>query len=368
MGVIYMKHLIENNILEQTKSTIEHLNQHLGTASILLFVCDKSGLVQSDYDNILSAARKPLLGGVFPAIAFEGKTYEQGAVVVGISQSMNTVAVDLSEPTMIQQKITEVTHGTHLPKSVLCWIDAFGSHKTEFVDELYDLFGNSVQYAGGGTGSLDFVPKPCVFTEKGAFTDHAVLGFMEAELEVQIAHGWEPVGQPLKITEIEGNRILSINWRPAFEVYQEELGRNFNQEIAVDGFFDVAKSYPFGILRKDADFVVRDPISTDGKSLLIVDYIPSGEFVYLLNGSKSKLLNGARSIAEKRGHGLKDSKAHLFIDCISRYLYLGADFQEEIGTLDPSAKAFGVLSIGEIANNGSSYLEIYNKTTVMASF
>jgi len=57
----------------------------------------------------------------------------------------------------------------------------------------------------------------------------------------------------------------------------------------------------------------------------------------------------------------------LFIDCISRVLFLGDNFQEEINAiLQYNQNLVGALSLGEIANTSKEYLEFYNKTSVVA--
>jgi len=52
-------------------------------------------------------------------------------------------------------------------------------------------------------------------------------------------------------------------------------------------------------------------------------------------------------------------------------LFLDQDFNQELENVHRfvnDVPFFGVLSLGEIANNGNDYLEFYNKTAVVACF
>ena len=61
-------------------------------------------------------------------------------------------------------------------------------------------------------------------------------------------------------------------------------------------------------------------------------------------------------------------------DCISRSIYLGDDFEQELGrataklrSAAPNAPLAGALTLGEIASIGDRYLEFLNKSFVVAT-
>ena len=58
--------------------------------------------------------------------------------------------------------------------------------------------------------------------------EHAAfaIGFADPSLEVvtQATHGFVAAGEPMTVTAVEGNRILTLNGRPAWQVYTERLG------------------------------------------------------------------------------------------------------------------------------------------------
>jgi hypothetical protein len=344
-------------------NAIAILNADTDIQSAIIFITDQTVLSTSEINLSLANSTKSILGGIFPGIIHKGRHYEKGILTIGLPNKMTTTTISLSDLADMAQKTenfyknSDKTHNT-----LLVLVDAFAENKIDFIENLYNNFGISVNYLGGGAGSLSFERKPSVFNEKGIHENTAVLGLLDKIIKVGVSHGWTPISSPLKVTETERNIIKSINWQPALEVYKKLIKEHSGLLIDNENFFSIAKSYPFGMTKIQSNFVVRDPISCSENELIIVDEIPQGEFIYLLHGNKEQLLKGA---LEARNNGVSDISNSIFcIDCISRVLYLGKDFEEEIETIDKNKKIFGALSIGEIANSGNS-LEIYNKTVVV---
>jgi hypothetical protein len=342
---------------------IESINASEEALSSLIFIGDNNQLTVSEINQALSKLKKPMLGGIFTGLISEGQNYDHGILRVDLPYALKTATFDLSNARNMNDHVLSFyekieSHG----KTMFLFVDAFADNKMAFINEIYNYFGISVSYLGGGAGSLSFDRKPVVFNETGILENAAVIGMLDESVQVGVSHGWTPISNPLKVTEAEGKLVKSIDWEPAFDVYKKLIQEHANIEISKENFFDVAKSYPFGMSKIQANFVVRDPISVQDNGLLIVDEIPSGEFVYVLHGNKKQLLQGA---SDARNKGVVDSKSTIFcIDCISRVLYLADDFKDEIRTIDNGGMVYGILSLGEIANFGTN-LEIFNKTIVV---
>ncbi|MBM9538626.1 FIST C-terminal domain-containing protein [Desulfobulbus alkaliphilus] len=123
----------------------------------------------------------------------------------------------------------------------------------------------------------------------------------------------------------------------------------------------------------DSEVVVRDPLMPDeAQGLICVGEVPKGSFVRLLNGTPESLIAAAaraRVLAEQSMPPLAETEPIvLFIDCISRALFLGDRIVDELQTAAAGRTLFGAMTLGEIANNGTEYLEFYNKTSVLAMF
>jgi len=105
--------------------------------------------------------------------------------------------------------------------------------------------------------------------------------------------------------------------------------------------------------------------------LIFVGEVPQNVFVHVLKGEIEPLTNAARSAkntALLAYHEPNAIDALLFIDCISRVLYMGDRFREELDAVHTAEyPLFGALTIGEIANSKKEYLEFYNKTSVVGA-
>jgi hypothetical protein len=154
-------------------------------------------------------------------------------------------------------------------------------------------------------------------------------------------------------------------------VYKNIVAAHSGKVLTKENFFDIAKAYPFGMNKLNNEMVVRDPIAvTEDNEIVCVGEVPPDSIVNVLNGNKESLISAAKDAsqaAEESYSGKSSGKAMFLIDCISRVLFLDEYFQEELmAVYQDDCPLFGVLSVGEIANTGRSFLEFYNKTTVAA--
>ncbi|MCP3900644.1 MAG: histidine kinase, partial [Desulfobacteraceae bacterium] len=226
-------------------------------------------------------------------------------------------------------------------------------------------------YIGGGAGSLSMVSKPCLFSNDGLLMDSAILAFFELDSGIGVSHGWESISGPYRVTEADHNIIKTLDFKPAFEAYSDAILEHSGLNIAKDHFFDIAKEYPFGIAKLGAERIVRDPIKVfDNGNIMCVGEVREGSFVDILNGDAESLIAAAGHAKQLSMKAKKDTTKNdmaLFIDCISRVLFLEDKFTDEITEVwSEDLPLVGACTIGEIANSGNDYLEFYNKTAVVA--
>ena len=104
-------------------------------------------------------------------------------------------------------------------------------------------------------------------------------------------------------------------------------------------------------------------------ALVCVGEVPVESYVDILTGDESSLVNAARkalTLSLEAYLGPANHKVFFFIDCISRVLFLGKEFEKEIQAVyQEGIPLIGALTLGEIANSGKDYLEFYNKTAVV---
>ena len=340
-----------------------------GARALMLLAADANDCQAEAFDPWLRACPVPVFGGVFPQLIHDCRNREHGFIVVGLSEAVEVHNVPgLSDPSSdFFESLDRLFGGKPEPVTLMMLVDGMASGISAWLDSVYDVLGSEPVYFGGGAGSLSFVQKPCLFSNQGMLTDHAQLTVLPSRFVLGVEHGWEKFAGPFVATSGNRNIVASLDFKPAFEVYQEFVEADSGQHFTESNFFDIAKGYPFGMEKPDGSIVVRDPITRDGNSMVCVGEVPVNSVVYLLKGKPENLVAAAAKGASELPTG---SGPAIMSDCISRVLYLGEDFVKEVETIEAelgSRPVFGMLTLGEIANGGDHCLEFYNKTLVLAA-
>ncbi len=362
---------------EALKAAIEESNNDNQFQSHIVIAGDANDWSADDLDDWLKQQTIPVFGAVFPQIIHEKDNYEKGFIVVSLSDALDWKVVDgLSAMEKdYDDDIGDVSDDWSdgdTDSTLLVFADGMSSRIAALIEALFFNFGLDRNFVGGGAGSLSFQQKPCILCPDGFLEDVALLLHIPLNSGVGVAHGWQPVTEQIKVTKSDRNVILELDYKDAFDYYKKIVNEQSGQSIGVDNFFDIAKSYPFGIVKIDAEMVVRDPLmpTEDGKGLVCVGEVPEECFVKILKGTPENLISAAgtaRQLAEEDWNSRYEGNAEagLFIDCISRVLFLENQMADEIANVSENLPLFGALTLGEIANNGTDYLEFYNKTAVL---
>jgi len=357
--------------LETLKTNLLTIQENPKAESFLLFVADKNRPSPESLNDVLKLVKLPVIGGVFPEIIADGRREETGFLVIPLCYTLDTCLIDLSVDIQeIRSQINKHAQESNFQNPcIFCFTDALAPSKNQMIDLLYDAWGPQSNYVGGGAGSLSFKPFPCIINNNKIYENAAVIGLMDTTISVGVAHGWTPISDPIKVTETIGNTIVSLNWEPAFDVYKQLIKEHSGLSISVDNFFDIAKSYPLGLVRLDSEMIIRDPYATENNHLHIVDNVPEGEYIRIMNGNIESLLEGAVTAYNKASFDADSELTEQFcVDCISRVLYMQEEFSRELSLLNQDKPMNGILSIGEIANPGDAVLELFNKTIVAAKW
>jgi len=357
---------INNNSLEEfEKGLIEVENE---AKSILILSSDENNYDSNELDKILQKCKKTVFGGIFPQIIFKNKNYKKGTILVGLDDEVKVNIIenlskdnnDLSD--IVEEKVGELSSDI---MSMFVFVDGLAKNIDKLILALFDNFGLSINYIGGGAGSLSFIQKPCIFTNSGLKKDCAILATTKLKSSVGVKHGWEAISKTMVVTKSSGNKIIEIDYKSAFEVYKEIVENISNEKFSDDNFFDIAKKYPIGIIKLAGDMVVRDPIETKNGELICVGDVPQNSNIQILSGNITSLVNAAKT-AKEESNNFNNPSWTLFIDCISRVLFLDNEFYKELEIVASDNEVVGALTLGEIANNKKFYLEFYNKTAVVA--
>ncbi|ARN72251.1 hypothetical protein BST91_11555 [Nonlabens tegetincola] len=349
------------------------IKDHVGAHGALIAVAEHTELDIPALVDDLNEIGVTFMGGIFPKVIHNNQVIEQG-IVINTLQNLEKICLikELSSTNYTIPKF-EFQDGSY---SIITYVDGLTSNISHYMSTLYENYGMQTNYFGGGAGSLSLQQKPCVFTNEGFFEDAAVYSIVKMSSHIGVKHGWSKVDGPYIVTKADGDVIQEINWQNPFEIYKTVVEKHSNKKFSDDNFFDIAKGYPFGIVKNDGECIVRDPLMTNEKGEIIcIAELEDNSLVDILNGDNNSLIKAAEQAAqESLLHASKPRKA-IIIDCISRVLFLETDFDKELrsitGTLKekyPHISISGALTLGEISSYGEGFLEFYNKTVVVGLF
>ncbi|WP_413698737.1 FIST signal transduction protein [Psychromonas sp. KJ10-10] len=335
--------------------------------SIIILSCSDNQYIESDINNLLQTINIPVCGGIYVNVFIGNKLLEQGVLFIGLDFEISNHQFHINDDhsANISQLIDDNT-SLKQETSCLMFYDGLMANTEFFLEELYSTLDREMTIAGGGAGYIDFVQRPCVYTNQGLKSDIIQLITFNRPLSTSIGHGWTILDGPFLVTDSNGSTIKSLNYEDAFNVYKETVEKLSQYKFDQHEFFQISRHFPFGIENINGELLVRDPIVHSNSSIQCVGNIPDSSMLYILKGEKDSLINSAVSAL----NNLNSSECNLTIafDCISRKLYLQDDFTQELDMLYTHKDTniiLGVLSLGEIANDQGGAMKLLNKSTVI---
>ena len=261
------------------------------------------------------------------------------------------------------------TSSHHL--SALVLTDALAGHTEEFLEQLTLATAGRYQLFGGGAGDDARFQRTHVFCGVEAITDAAVALEMVSEKPFGIGfhHGWTPASDPMRVTEADGVRLISLNAAPAVEAFQEfaeSTGQQFNMDDPMPFFLQ-------NIIGIDtpAGYKLRVPLcaNADG-SIDCAAEVPTGSTVCLMKATSASAADAAADATQSalsKLDGVEASVA-LFFDCAATRLRLGGNFLTEVDRvqkiLGPKPLA-GCNTYGQIARSEGQFTAFHNCTAVV---
>jgi hypothetical protein len=259
--------------------------------------------------------------------------------------------------------------------TLLMVFDAMVPNISSILDELYLSLGDSVHYLGANAGSETFQPMPCLFDARQRIGQGVLRLLLPRELEVALSHGYRSPADPISVTSSVGNRIASINWQPAFDVYQALIKQHYGIDLTSENFYQYGVHFPFGISLADGQTLVRIPVGLDPDGAIhCVGEVPEYAMLTLLQGPDADARETVQAIAgafHGHGGGHKAVGAMLSFYCAGRRMHLGESAQTEVARLasESGATLAGAVTLGEIGSlSQSAYPHFHNGTVVCANW
>lgn len=338
---------------------------------------------QTDLLQALCAQRNiPLVGGIFPALIHNGGFQTDGVWLLRLDVMPHVALIaDLSPDTECVERLTQDIAQQvqqHLKDddeaTLVMLFDAMVPHIGTLLDSLYLKLANRVHYAGANAGSETFAPLPCLFDQTRLVSNGLLLVLLPGHRGAIAEHGYHAPAQTIYATSTAGNCIAQIDWRPAFEVYQELVSSQYGVQITPENFYEHAVHFPFGIVRANHHVVVRIPVmlQADG-SLLCVGEVPANSVLTLLKSptvDTSKTLqvltDGLTALS-----GDSTGKELLLFYCAGRRMHMGLDKAnselQEFKRNTGAALVAGALSLGEIGSSTLHGYPLFHNATLVAA-
>lgn len=317
-----------------------------------------------------------LVGGVFPALIHERAFVHSGAWLLRLPRGaqarlIGDLAADAGSAAAQLAQVIQAARPQ--PGATLFMIfDAMLPHIASVLDELYLALADMVRYLGVNAGSESFQPMPCVFDNQQRLGNAVLCVLLPPGLQSALAHGYLSPADPVSVTASTGNRIASIDWQPAFEVYRQRVAQQYGVELNRDNFYQHAVHFPFGIALANGETLVRIPVALDPDGTIhCVGEVPEYAMLTLLQGPPPDAPQTIQTIAQELAR-TPESGALLGFYCAGRRMHLGPAAECELAALSAlagDAPLAGALSLGEVGEQrNSSYPHFHNGALICANW
>lgn len=325
----------------------------------------------------------PLVGAIFPALVEGPEFHERGLFLLRFNRApIWVLQADIPDtPDGLDAAMDDLVHqlrphlSNHLPTETTLFLllDGMLPNIASLLDALYLRLANRVSYMGANAGSKRFQPMPCLFDDQRQVDKGLLALLLTPHHGAILEHGYQAPEGMITATSTQGNRILQIDWQPAFEVYRERVRTRVGMDINQDNFYQYSVHFPFGIVRANGITLVRIPVALeeDG-SLFCIGEVPANSVLVLLDApavnsryTQDKILGGLEAV-----HGPLRGADMLLFYCAGRHLHLGEAARAELHQLcERSAvrSIIGAISLGEIGCAVEREYPLFHNATLVAT-
>lgn len=331
---------------------------------------------------LLSRLGVPLVGGIFPALIADDEFRTGGVWLLRFDRMpyfalYEDLPADVVGAASVAERIAEGVRSQldDTPDVTLFMLfDALVPNIGTVLDELYLRLANRVHYLGANAGSETFLPMPCLFDGERVVGNGALVMLLQPHRGGILEHGYCAPEQMIYATSTVGNRIIHIDWRPAFEVYRELIKEQYGVEVTRENFYVHAVHFPFGIIRANHSVLVRIPVALgDDGSLFCVGEVPPNSLLTLLEAPAVDSTHTLESLQQGLSglYGDVAGRELLLFFCAGRHLHLGTDAAtnelHELAHRTRAARIAGARSLGEIGPSTVGGYPLFHNATLVAT-
>lgn len=218
---------------------------------------------------------------------------------------------------------------------------------------------------GGLTAARDDFPQVAGRIAAGGLS--GVLFGAELPVVAGLSQGCTPIGATHTVTDARGSIVMSLDDRPALEVFKEDIGELLARDLRrVGGYIHVA----FPILGTDTgDYLVRNLAGIDPERgwLAVGEAVePGRRLMFCRRDHQTAAQDLRRMLADVKRRAAAPPKAAVYVSCVARGPHL---FGPDSAELKLVREALGDLPlVGFYANGEISNDRLYGYTGVLALF
>ena len=321
----------------------------------------------------------PLSGAIFPALVTSGGFRSKGMILLRSARALPSALVgELPSDSLdaaarivaaVDGPLAEIEGET--PPTLYLIFDSLVPHIASILDSLYLTLADRVIYAGVNAGSETFQPMACLFDGERIVGGGVLCLLLPPGTVTVMEHGFQAPERVMSATGTEGNRILQIDWQPAFATYQEIIRAEYGIALTPENFYEYAVHFPFGILRANNEVVVRIPVALEADgSLFCVGEVPENSILTLLKAPAQVddhfLLQLIRGLEDAGGSTTEQPLLCFY--CAGRRMHFGEAATLELQRLKHMSRAHvlvGALTLGEIGSTQTGGYPLFHNATVV---
>ena len=352
----------------ELRSMVEALRAANPQGAVLALVADASRDVVPRLQAMCRELGMPLFGGVFPALHRDLRFVSSGAWLIGLATAPQHVLLervsDAADPVAARVAAVLTVPDGATP-TLFMLFDGTTPNVGSIVDDLYLALADAVHYVGVSAGSETFEVVPCVFDGERCVADAVLCVLLPPGTATACAHGYTAPADAVTATATTGNRVLSIDWKPAFEVYRAKVRQRLGVELRRENLYDYVAHFPLGIVLANGQVIVRIPVGLDDAGAVrCIGEVPENALLTMLEAPPPDSPETCETLAA----ALPSGRGQLLtFYCAGRRMHLGAAAERELAALSTGTGATlcGALSLGEVgADRVGTYPRFHNGMVV----
>jgi len=204
----------------------------------------------------------------------------------------------------------------------------------------------------------------------GTVTSGGLCGVLfapEVAVATHLTQSCLPLGDTHEITDCQDNVVVSLDHRPALDVFSEEVGEVLARDLRRAAVY-IGAALP--VPGSDTgDYLVRNLVGFDPRRRLLAigEQLQPGQRVGFCRRDPAGALGDMeRMLADLKARAGAAPRGALYFSCVGRGRHLFGDDSEELGTIE--RKFPGLPLVGFFCNGEISFNRLYGYTGVLALF